>query len=151
MNIEFDSIGIVHNAAKTQRDDSWGETISTIQLDEPYSAGLTGLADFSHVLIVYYLDQAHFDKDTHLMRRPRNRTDMPLVGIFAQRAKDRPNPIGITAVELISAEQGELVVKGLDAIDGTPVLDIKPYFPEYDAREQAVMPEWVGRLMEGYF
>jgi tRNA (adenine37-N6)-methyltransferase len=151
MKIEFHSIGQVSNTVGTQRDDSWGENISTIKLDVPYHAGLTGLSEFSHVLVVYYLDQAHFDVDKHLMRRPRNREDMPLVGIFAQRAKDRPNPIGVTAVELISAEHGELVVKGLDAIDGTPVLDIKPYFPQYDMRENASTPEWVSRLMEGYF
>ena len=151
MKIEFDSIGQVSNAVTMQKDDSWGEDISTIKLDAPYRDGLTGLSEFSHVLVIYYLDQAHFDLDKHLMRRPRNREDMPLVGIFSQRAKDRPNPIGVTAVELISAEQGELVVRGLDAINGTPVLDIKPYFPQYDVRESAVTPEWVTRLMEDYF
>jgi len=151
MKIEFDSIGQVSNTVEMQKDDSWGENISTIKLEAPYRDGLIGLSEFSHVLVIYYLDQAHFGVDTHLMRRPRNREDMPLVGIFAQRAKDRPNPIGVTAVELISAEHGELVVKGLDAIDGTPVLDIKPYFPQYDVRENVITPEWVARLMEDYF
>ena len=75
---------------------------------------------------------------------------MPLVGIFSQRGKDRPNTIGVTAVEIISVEEQFITVRGLDAIDGTPVLDIKPYYPVFDKRE-AVVPEWVNRLMEDYF
>lgn len=75
---------------------------------------------------------------------------MPLVGIFSQRGKDRPNKIGMTSVEIISVTDDTLVVKGLDAVDGTPVLDIKPYYPAYDKKE-ATVPEWVERLMEHYF
>ncbi len=76
---------------------------------------------------------------------------MPEVGIFAQRAKDRPNQLGITAVPILRVEPGVLVVRGLDAIAGTPVVDIKPYYPVYDRVMNAVVPEWVDRLMEGYF
>ena len=76
---------------------------------------------------------------------------MPEVGIFAQRAKHRPNPIGITAVELIERRGGVLVVKGLDAIDGTPVLDIKPYCPAFDSRPAARAPQWFETLMKNYF
>jgi len=151
MRIEFGSIGKVSNTVDTQKDDSWGSVVSTIEIDAPYQAGLTGLSDFSHVIIVYYLDQAHFDANKHLIRQPRNRSDMPAVGIFAQRAKNRPNPIGITAVELISVENDGIAVRGLDAIDGTPILDIKPYFPQYDLKENTVVPEWSIHLMENYF
>ena len=76
---------------------------------------------------------------------------MPLVGIFAQRAKDRPNPIGITAVPLLEVVEDSILVRGLDAIDGTPVLDIKPYFPQYDLVDAQSITEWAGRLMNGYF
>lgn len=76
---------------------------------------------------------------------------MPEVGIFAQRAKDRPNPLGITAVSIVRVESGVLVVRGLDAINGTPVVDVKPYYPAYDRVMNAAVPEWVNRLMEGYF
>ena len=76
---------------------------------------------------------------------------MPEVGIFAQRAKHRPNPIGMTAVQLTRVEGNVLIVKGLDAIDGTPILDIKPYYPAFDRIEEPRNPEWVGRLMEKYF
>ena len=101
-------------------------------------------------MILFYLSQAEFDKERHLQRKPRNRADMPLTGIFSQRAKNRPNRIGMTAVEIVSVSDGTLVVRGLDAIDGTPVLDIKPYYPQYDRRDAAV-PEWVNRLMKDYF
>lgn len=97
-----------------------------------------------------YLHEAKFIPEKHLIRRPRGLADMPLVGIFAQRAKDRPNPIGITAVRVVSVADGVLTVEGLDAIDGTPVLDIKPYYPAYDRRNASV-PEWVDRLMRDYF
>jgi tRNA (Thr-GGU) A37 N-methylase len=76
---------------------------------------------------------------------------MPKTGIFAQRAKDRPNPIGITAVRIRSLGPGWVEVSGLDAIDGTPVLDLKPYVPQYDRVDDARVPAWVGTLMEGYF
>lgn len=85
-----------------------------------------------------------------MQRRPQNREDMPMVGIFSQRGKDRPNKIGMTSVQIISVNDESLVIKGLDAIDGTPVLDIKPYYPVYD-RKDANVPQWVGRLMEHYF
>ena len=73
---------------------------------------------------------------------------MPKVGIFSQRAKDRPNPIGVTAVKIISVGDGYIEVKGLDAINETPVLDIKPYYPHYDKIDSPNVPEWVYKLME---
>lgn len=143
-------IGYVENSVKEKKDVSWGEDTSTIKLSEEYRGGLKGLEDFSHAIIVYYLDKANYDKDLHLQRRPQNREDMPLVGIFSQRGKDRPNKIGMTSVEIIEVDATSITVKGLDAISGTPVLDIKPYYPAYD-RKDARVPEWVTRLMEHYF
>lgn len=151
MKIEFESIGTVRNHVEEKKDTGWGADISEIVLDETLSQGLTGLCDFSHVLVVCHLDKAHFELSRHLIRRPQGRDDMPMVGIFAQRAKDRPNPIGITACELVGVSGNVVTVRGLDAIDGTPVLDLKPYFPMYDCREDTVIPEWVPRLMEYYF
>ena len=149
-NIILNPIGYVKNSVEAKKDTSWGEDLSTIMLDESYSGGLKGLEDFSHVIILYYLDKASFDKEKHLQRHPQNRDDMPLVGIFSQRGKDRPNTIGMTSVKIVSVDEDTLTVKGLDAIDGTPVLDIKPYYPVYDKKD-AVVPEWVDRLMEHYF
>lgn len=76
---------------------------------------------------------------------------MPLVGLFAQRVKDRPNPIGITSVKLLDVKNNIITVQGLDAINGTPILDIKPYYPIYDKKEDATTPEWVNILMKNYF
>ena len=150
MELTMRPVGRVRNRIADRKDCAWGEDISSIVLDEPYVSGLKGLEDFSHAIILFYLDQARYDREKHLQRRPQNRDDMPLTGIFAQRAKDRPNQIGMTTVEILSVTEDTLDVKGLDAVDGTPVLDIKPYYPAYDKREASV-PEWVDRLMEYYF
>ena len=143
-------IGKVINEVAERKDTSWGSDTSSIVLDKPYISGLKGLEDFSHAIIIFYLDKAQYIKEKHLQRRPQNRDDMPLVGIFSQRGKDRPNRIGMTSVEIVSVTDDTLTVKGLDAVDGTPVLDIKPYYPAYD-KKQAMVPEWVDRLMEHYF
>lgn len=150
MKIEIEPIGYVRNEVNERKDVAWGEDTSSIVLESEYISGLKGLEDFSHVIIIYHLDKAQYDKTKHLQRRPQNREDMPLVGIFSQRGKDRPNRIGMTSVEVVSVTEDTLVVRGLDAIDGTPVLDIKPYYPVYD-RKDASVPEWVDRLMEHYF
>lgn len=151
MKIEFNSIGIVSNLVENKKDTSWGNDVSQIVIDEQYEQGLIGLSEFSHLIVVYYLDKANFNIEKHLIRRPQSREDMPMVGILSQRAKDRPNPIGITSVEIVAVNKNIVTVKGLDAINNTPVLDIKPYYPMYDSRVNTVIPEWVERLMENYF
>ena len=77
--------------------------------------------------------------------------DLQELGVFAQRTKFRPNPIGVTAVRLLGIEDNIVRVRGLDALDGTPVLDIKPYMPPFDRVDDVSMPPWVGRFIEGYF
>ncbi len=148
--IAIKPIGYVRNAVEIKKDAAWGGDVSTIVLNDEYAGGLMGLEGFSHAIILFYLDQAHYDRAEHLQRHPRERTDMPLVGIFAQRTKDRPNQLGTTAVEILSVSESSFTVRGLDAIDGTPVVDIKPYYPAFD-RRSATVPEWVDRLMEQYF
>ena len=96
-------------------------------------------------------DWGDVDPARDLRRRPHGRADMPLLGIFAQRARHRPNPIGMTAARLLQVEGNVGRVQGLDAIDGTPVLDLKPSAPVFDQPLEPVMPEWFERLMEGYF
>lgn len=143
-------IGYVENDVKNKKDVSWGEDVSRILLEKEYYTGLSGLEEFTHAIIVYYLDKAVYKREEHLQRRPQNREDMPLVGIFSQRGKDRPNKIGMTSVQIIAVDERSLVVNGLDAINGTAVLDIKPYYPVYDKKD-ADVPDWVNRLMEHYF
>ncbi len=150
-SISLKVIGRVRNSRKDVQDDfGWGSVESVIELSEEFVEGVVGLAEFSHVLVVFFM---HRDtgEPVRIQRRPRGRGDMPMLGVFAQRGSNRPNPIGVTAASLVRVEPGGVVVRGLDAVDGTPVLDLKPYVPAFDLRGDARVPEWVTRLMEGYF
>lgn len=147
----FRTVGFVLSPVKETVDEDWGKVVSRIMLNYEYAGGLKGLEDFSHAIIVTYLHKARYIKEKHLQRRPQNREDMPEVGIFAQRVKDHPNPIGVTTVEIVKIGEDYLDVRGLDAVNGTPVMDIKPYYPQYDRIENPKVPEWVNRLMERYF
>ena len=149
--IVLEVIGTVRNGREDATDRGWGSLVSTIELRPEFAEGLEGLDSFSHALVLFHM---HRDADREaptLKRRPRGRADMPLLGVFAQRARRRPNPVGVTAVEIVRVEPGRLVVRGLDALEGTPVLDLKPYVPVFDQRDGARVPEWMDRLMEGYF
>jgi len=150
-SIPLTPIGHVRSDVTEQRDADWGRVVSRITLEPEYRSGLRGLEAFSHAIVVTYLHHSQFVASRDLVRRPRGLATMPEIGIFAQRAKDRPNPIGITAVRIQAVGPGWVDVAGLDAIDGTPVLDLKPYLPQYDRVPDAAVPPWVGELMEGYF
>jgi tRNA (adenine37-N6)-methyltransferase len=149
--MELKAVGVVRSPVAEPLDENWGKVISEIHLAPSLSPGLQGLEQFSHVLVVFWMHGAIHNPKTDLVRRPRGRPDMPEVGIFAQRAKHRPNPIGITAVRLLKIQGDTLTVQGLDAVDGSPVLDIKPYVPEFDRIEGPKVPGWMERLLEGYF
>lgn len=144
-------VGYVSSPVTSKVDENWGMIISEIILEPSFSGAFLGLESFSHSIIVTYLHEAKYQKEKHLKRRPRNLEAMPLVGIFSQRVKDRPNPIGITAVEIVKVEGDVLEVKGLDAINGTPVIDVKPYYPQFDKVDDSKVPEWVNILMQEYF
>jgi len=150
MSIDLEIIGTVVSPVKEPVDENWGEVISEIAINEEYADGLIGLKDFSHAVIIYFMHLATDKERVKIRRCPQGRDDMPFVGIFSQRAKRRPNPVGVTAVKIIKVENNALKVQGLDAIDGTPVLDIKPYYPR-DRVENPIIPEWVYRLMSNYY
>ena len=149
--IILEPVGFVSSPVSERMDENWGEVKSRIILRPEYAGALLGLEGFSHAIIVTYLHKAKYDKEKHLQRRPRNLKTMPLLGIFSQRAKNRPNPIGITAARILEVGNDYIEIKGLDAIDETPILDIKPYYPQYDKIEESKVPEWVNILMKGYF
>ncbi len=144
-------IGWVRSPVCEPVDAAWGDVESSIVVEPRFRAGLAGLDGFSHLVVVTFLHGACFDPDRHLLRRPRGLAEMPEVGIFAQRAKDRPNPLGVTTVPIVAVLEHGVSVRGLDAIDGTPVLDLKPHFPQFDAPAGASTPDWVAALMRGYF
>ncbi len=145
------SIGIVKSPVVEAVDDGWGDVESAIVLNDEFARGLDGIEQWSHVIVVFWMHEATFDPARDLARRPRGRADMPEAGIFAQRARHRPNPIGITAVRLLRRDGNTIYVRGLDAIDGTPVIDVKPYVPVYDRVDGATVPAWMDELMRGYF
>ena len=139
--IIIEPIGFVSSTVSERMDANWGKVKSKIILEPEFAGALLGLEDFSHAIIVSYLHEANFEKEKHLQRRPRNLKTMPMLGIFSQRAKNRPNPIGITAVQIIEVGNDYLEIKGLDAIDKTPILDIKPYYPHYDKIDETKVAE----------
>ena len=146
------SIGVVKCPVTEMSQGGWAKIESEIHLDSQLAAGLQELTGFSHILVVFFLDRAQgFDPAKQLLRKPRGRDDLQAVGVFAQRTKYRPNPIGITAVQLLGIEGNVVKVRGLDALDGTPVLDIKPYMPPFDRMENVKTPPWMELFMDGYF
>lgn len=150
--ITLTSIGTVHNTRLAVEDDHWGGIISEIVIDEPLGAeALEGIEAFSHAEVIFYFDQVDEAKIVTGARHPRNNPDWPKVGILAQRGKNRPNRLGLTIVQIVGREGNVLYVTGLDAIDGTPVLDIKPVMREFLPREEIRQPEWVSELMKDYW
>jgi tRNA-Thr(GGU) m(6)t(6)A37 methyltransferase TsaA len=134
-------------------DDRWDPVSSVIELDPgQVDAGATdGLADFSHIEVVFCFDQVSEGTVCRGTRHPRGRTDWPSVGILAQRAKDRPNRIGLTVCSLVRVDAHRIEVRGLDAVDGTPILDVKPYMAEFGPRGELRQPAWSTELMAGYW
>jgi len=146
-------IGVVRSSVKELADDCWGGVVATIELDaRQFSPECTlGLREFSHVEVLFLLDRMPPEKVVTGAKHPRGRTDWPRVGIFAQRSKDRPNHIGVTVCRLESVDGLRVRVRELDAVDGTPVLDLKPYLQGFGPRGEVREPSWARELMAGYF
>ncbi|MGP8079089.1 MAG: tRNA (N6-threonylcarbamoyladenosine(37)-N6)-methyltransferase TrmO [Dehalococcoidales bacterium] len=113
-----------------------------IEIAPELTEALDGLEGFSHIIVLYWMHRAVFDKN-HLKTYPMGNKAVALRGLFAVRTSKRPNPIGKTTVRLLSRQGNVLHVQGLDAIDGSLVLDIKPYIPGYDSASGATVPDWV--------
>jgi len=146
-------IGFVHGPIREPVDDVFGGVTSRIELDgERFSPESTmGLNAFSHVEVVFFFHLIPESSIEFGARHPRGRLDWPKAGIFAQRGKNRPNRIGVTICRLKSVDGLSITVEGLDAIDGTPVLDIKPYMREFAARGATWQPDWATELMSKYW
>ena len=114
-------------------------------------SSLEGINEFSHLEIIFYFDKVADNKIQYEARHPRNYQEYPKVGIFAQRGKNRPNKLGVTIVELLESNNKELMVKGLDAIDGTPIIDIKPVMKEFLPKGEVKQPNWSISLMDRYW
>ena len=133
-------------------DDDWDAVEAIVRLDPRFApAALAGLEEFSHLEVVYVFDRVDPQAVETGARHPRGNLDWPRVGIFAQRAKDRPNRIGVGVCRLLGVDGRDLHVAGLDAVDGTPVLDVKPVMAEFLPRGELRQPAWSRELMAGYW
>jgi tRNA-Thr(GGU) m(6)t(6)A37 methyltransferase TsaA len=151
MNVE--PIGRVSSSRSDATDDNWDAVSATITLDAGQfpPAALQGIAEFSHVEIVYVLDQVEPAEIETGARHPRGNREWPSVGIFAQRAKMRPNRLATSVCRLLEVDGLRVKVEALDAMDGSPVLDVKPYMAEFGPRGDVRQPAWSHELMATYW
>jgi tRNA-Thr(GGU) m(6)t(6)A37 methyltransferase TsaA len=145
------AIGVVRAGRDVPEDDRWGGSTATIELTTLGADALVGLDAFSHAEILYVFDRVDPAKVVTGARHPRNNPVWPEVGILAQRAKGRPNRIGSTICRIVAVEGRTLIVAELDAIDGTPVIDIKPVMAEFLPRGEVKQPAWSHELMQEYW
>jgi tRNA-Thr(GGU) m(6)t(6)A37 methyltransferase TsaA len=145
-------VAVVHNARHAVEDDNWGLIESAIELlPELPEAALDGVESFSHVEVLYFFHQVPASEVVTGARHPRNNPQWPEVGIFAQRGKNRPNRLGASIARVVRRAGRTLYVVGLDAIDGTPVVDIKPLMREFLPQDEVRQPPWVAELMQNYY
>jgi tRNA-Thr(GGU) m(6)t(6)A37 methyltransferase TsaA len=151
--LDIKPIGKVQGGRQAAEDDNWDTSIAQINLDPALfqDDALLGLNQFSHVEIVFYFDQVGPNDITYDARHPRGRKDWPKVGIFAQRGRNRPNRIGVSVCRIKAVSGLTLAVQGLDAIDGTPVLDIKPVMTGFQPRGEIREPDWAKEIMARYW
>ncbi len=151
-SFEITPIGTVHNdRTDVQQSDNWGAVRSTITVDERFGdRALQGLDGFSHVEVLFVFDQLPEPDDYREPRPYRGRSELPPVGVFAGRGPRRPNRIGVTSCAIESVGGRELTVVGLDAVTGTPVIDLKPVVAQFLPRDVR-QAQWVSELMSEYF
>jgi tRNA-Thr(GGU) m(6)t(6)A37 methyltransferase TsaA len=122
------------------------DEVSNVRIFSEYCEGLFGLESFSHLIILYWLHERDTDEHRRTLRViPKRHRGAPEIGVFGSRSPSRPNPIGFCVVKLLKLEKCEITVKGLDAHEGSPIIDIKPYIPRADSIPDARVPEWTMR------
>ena len=151
--IALQAVGYVRSSRKEVKDDEWDGVKVQIHLDETRFTpeALAGLSSFSHLEVIFFMDQVEEGAIQMSARHPRNNPEWPKVGIFSQRGKNRPNRLGLTVCRINSVEGLVVDVTGLDAVDGTPVLDIKPWVKEFAPRGEVLQPDWMTELMKNYW
>lgn len=151
--IELRPVGWVRGGRIAAEDDHWDAETATIELDESWLGpeALLGLETFSHAEIVFQFDRLSESEVVLTARHPRGNPDWPRVGVFAQRGRNRPNRLAVSVCLILGVEGTRLRVAGLDAIDGTPVLDIKPVLTEFLPRGEVRQPDWSRELMADYW
>lgn len=151
--ITLEPVGVVVGGRAEAFDDGWDKEEAVIRVDGTRFGpdAPAGLDAFSHLEVVFRFHLVDPSAVTTTARRPRGNTAWPRVGIFAQRGRNRPNLLGVSRCRLLAVDGLDLRVRGLDAIDGSPVLDVKPYMAEFGPRGEVVQPEWATELMRDYY
>lgn len=144
-------VGVVRGGRREIHEDGWGTVVSRIELDPDVfdDSATSGLDDYSHIEVIFAFHLA--TRTCTATQYPRGNPGWPRSGILAQRAPNRPNHLGVTVCRLTAVDGLTLTVQGLDAIDGSPVLDVKPYLPEFAPRGEVRVPAWSRELMRDYF
>ncbi|MFN8289109.1 MAG: SAM-dependent methyltransferase [Chitinophagaceae bacterium] len=151
MEIILKPVAFVKNSRTGMSDDFWGDVISEIELaPEVPDEAFDGIDSFSHIEIIFSFDKADKTKVVY-SGHPRGNPQWPHTGIFAQRKKDRPNSLGLTVAAMVKREGRKIWVRNLDAINGTPVLDIKPVIKEFLPQGEIKQPSWCSELMKDYW
>ena len=143
MEINLTPIGFVRNSIKEPGIEDWRTVTSEVIIEENLKEALSRIDEFSHIIVIYWMHKLSPSQRAIIKVHPKANQNLPLVGVFASRSPARPNPIGVTTVKLLERRDNVLKVTGLDAINGTPVLDIKPYLPGDDSSTEAKTPGWL--------
>jgi tRNA-Thr(GGU) m(6)t(6)A37 methyltransferase TsaA len=143
VEINLTPIGFVRNSIKEPGIEDWRTVTSEIIIEENLKEALSRIDEFSHIIVIYWMHKLSPSQRAIIKVHPKVNQNLPLVGVFASRSPARPNPIGVTTVKLLERRDNVLKVTGLDAINGTPVLDIKPYLPGDDSSTEAKTPGWL--------
>ena len=142
-SITLRPVGIVRNRIKERPGGGWENVVSDIVVDSSLTEALENLDEFSHIIVLYWMHQVDATGQRATKVRPMGNQEIPMKGVFATRSPNRPNPVGKAIAKLLLRHNNILKVRGLDAIDGTPVIDIKPYIPGYDSAANAKVPPWI--------
>jgi len=145
MKINLQPIGIVKNNITELKGRNRKEIVSEIIINKDLIEALHKIDEFSHIIVIYWMHKLPPSQRSVTKVHPRGNQNLPLVGVFASRSPARPNPLGITTVKLLEHRDNILKVSGLDAINGTPVLDIKPYLPDHDYTSEIKTPGWLAK------
>ena len=153
MTIALEPVGRVRGGRAQAVDDNWGDVRAVIELDGARfgAEALLELDSFSHLVVIFHFHAADPAKIELFARHPRNNPAWPKAGIFAQRGKNRPNHLRVSTCQILKVEGTRVFVHGLDAIDGTPVLDLKPFMRAFEPRVEVKEPAWAGELMANYW
>lgn len=143
MKINLTPIGFVKNGITEPKREDWQTVNSEIIINEALEEALSRIEEFSHLIVIYWMHKLAPSQRSVIKVHPKGNQNLPLVGVFASRSPARPNPVGITTVKLLERRKNVLKVIGLDAIDGTPVLDIKPFIPGPDSSNEFKTASWI--------